>query len=113
MKHNYILGEFERFALQALVRLRNNAYGMTVRREIEEMAGLSVAIGTVYTALERLEERGLVSSRTGGATPERGWRAKRYYRIEAPGLRSLSGVISRMPENRCAGLVPAGVAHAQ
>ena len=88
-KDDYILGEFEQIALLALVRLRNNAYGMTVRREIEERAGRHVSIGAIYTTLERLEQKGLVSSHMGEATPERGGRAKRYYKIEAPGVRAL------------------------
>lgn len=88
-KDDYILGEFEQIALLALVRLRNNAYGMTIRREIEERARRHVSIGAIYTTLERLEQKGLISSRMGEATPERGGRAKRYYKIEAPGVRAL------------------------
>lgn len=97
------LGEFEQLVLWALVRLRDNAYGMTIRQELEERAGRTVAIGAVYTTLERLEEKGLVSSRKGEATPERGGRAKRYYRIEAPGLRAL-GNSRRVLERMWAGL---------
>lgn len=83
------LGEFEQLVLLALVRLQDNAYGMTIRREIAERAGREVAIGAVYATLDRLEEKGFVSSRTGEPTPERGGRAKRYFKIEAPGLTAL------------------------
>lgn len=83
------LGEFEQIVLLALVRLRNNAYGMTIRQEIEARAHRVVSIGAVYTTLERLEEKGLVSSRKGEATAQRGGRAKRYFKIEAPGIRAL------------------------
>jgi len=83
------LGEFEQLVLLALVRLGTNAYGMTIRREIEERAGRSVSIGAVYTTLERLERKGYVGSREGEATPERGGRAKRYFQIEALGQRAL------------------------
>lgn len=90
-KRSHNLSDFERFVLQALVCLRSNAYGMTVRREVEERVGRNVGIGAVYVALECLEKRGLVSSRTGETAPERGGRAKRYYKIEAPGQRVFHG----------------------
>ena len=107
-KRDYILGESERLALQSLVCLRNNAYDMTIRREIEARLGRNVAIGAVYTVLERLEEGGFVSSRKGEATPERGERVKRYYKIEAPGVRALSGEPLRTLEYLNTGLMPVG-----
>ncbi len=78
------LGEFEQVALLALIRLRNNAYGASIRREIAERAGRDVSLGAIYTTLERLERKGFVSSARGAPTPERGGRAKRFYKIEAP-----------------------------
>ncbi|HLQ24959.1 MAG TPA: helix-turn-helix transcriptional regulator [Acidiferrobacterales bacterium] len=101
------LGEFEQIVLLALVRLRNNAYGMTIRQEIEERAGRVVSIGAVYTTLERLEEKGLVSSRKGEATAERGGRAKRYFKIETPGLRALNES-KRIFERMWSGVRPVG-----
>jgi PadR family transcriptional regulator len=86
------LGQFEELVLMALVRLRENAYGVTIRREIADRTDRDVSVGAVYTTLERLERKGYVSSRLGEATPERGGRAKRYFRIEAPGARALSEV---------------------
>ncbi len=83
------LGEFEQYVLAALLRLRGNAYGMTVRREIAERTRRDVAIGAVYATLDRLEKKGFVSSRVGEATPERGGRAKRYFEIEASGKEAL------------------------
>lgn len=83
------LGDFEQMVLLSLMRLGANAYGVTVRREISECAGRNVSIGAVYTTLDRLERRGFVSSREGDPTPERGGRAKRFFRIEAPGIRAL------------------------
>src|SRR5579864_2751968 len=79
------LGEFEQIVLLALLRLRDNAYGMTIRREIEKRTGREVSIGAVYATLDRLEQKGYVSSRQGEATPERGGRAKRFFKIEAAG----------------------------
>jgi DNA-binding PadR family transcriptional regulator len=83
------LGEFEQIVLAALLRLGRNAYGMSVRREIEERTGRRVSIGAVYATLERLEAKGYVSSIAGEPTPERGGRAKRFFRIETDGQRAL------------------------
>lgn len=90
------LGEFEQLVLLALVRLRDNAYGMTIRRELEERAERSVSIGSVYATLDRLEEKGFVSSRPGDATPERGGRAKRYFKVTAAGFVALNEAKQRL-----------------
>ena len=66
------------------------AYGAAVRREILARAGRDVSAGAVFTALERLEARGYVSSSFGEATAARGGKRKRYYRIEPPGVRALA-----------------------
>lgn len=83
------LGEFEQLILLALVRLGADAYGATVRREIEEHAGREVSISAVYTTLERLEQKGLVRSRIGEPTPERGGRRRRHFEMLPLGARSL------------------------
>jgi PadR family transcriptional regulator, regulatory protein PadR len=83
------LGEFEQAVLLAILRLGSSAYGVPIRHDLSERLGRAVSVGATYTALERLEGKGFVSSWTGGATAERGGRAKRFYRIEAPGLRAL------------------------
>ncbi len=80
------LGEFEQLLLFALVHLDDDAYGGRVREVIEARTGRSVSPGAVYTALDRLEQRGLVSSRLGDPTPQRGGKRKRYYRIEPDGV---------------------------
>jgi len=84
------LGEFEVLLLLAVLRLRSQAYGAGVLREIEETTGREVSQGAVYTGLDRLEARGLVSSTVGEPTPERGGRRRRYYRLETRGALSLS-----------------------
>jgi PadR family transcriptional regulator PadR len=89
---NERLGQFEELVLLALVRLGENAYGVTIRREIIERAKRDVSVGALYTTLERLERKGYVSSHFGAPTPERGGRAKRFFNIEAPGLRALNSV---------------------
>lgn len=73
----------------SLMRLNENAYGVPICREIEERSGRGVAVGSVYAALERLEEKGLVSSSVGESTAERGGRAKRYFRATSKGLRTV------------------------
>jgi PadR family transcriptional regulator, regulatory protein PadR len=83
------LGDFELMVLLALMRLGEDAYGVPISREIEEQSGREVALGTVYAALERLEEQRLVTSELGEPTPQRGGRAKRYFRITKRGLREV------------------------
>lgn len=83
------LSEFEHVVLLALARLRDDAYGMAIAQEIEERAGGEVAVGSVYSALDRLERKGYVSAWMGEPTPERGGRAKRFYRLEYGGLMAL------------------------
>ncbi len=100
------LGEFEQVALLALIRLRADAYGTRIRQEIAERTGRDVSLGAIYTTLERLERKGFVSSARGAPTPERGGRAKRFYKIEAPGARALQRSRETM-DRMWEGLVPA------
>ena len=83
-----LLTDFELMTLLATLRVED-AYGVPIAREIEATAGRSVVLGAVYAALDRLEERGLVTSTVGDPTPERGGRARRYFRVTARGLRAL------------------------
>ena len=93
------LGEFEQIVLLAVVRLQQDAYGSTIRREIEERTERSIAIGALYTALDRLERKGYVNSSLSDPTPQRGGRAKRYFRLRPAGaaaLRRSRDIMSRM-----------------
>jgi len=83
------LGEFELMLLLAVVHLGEEAYGVPISRELEENRGRSVSVGSVYAALERLEAKGLIVSDLGDPTPERGGKAKRYFRITKEGLRQV------------------------
>jgi DNA-binding PadR family transcriptional regulator len=83
------LGEFELMVMLAVLRLDNDAYGVTISREIEKNTQREVSIGSVYAALERLGEKGLVTSSLGDPTAERGGRAKRYFRITDNGLKEV------------------------
>src|ERR687889_62857 len=82
-------GGFEALVLMAVLRLGENAYGKTIRQEVEERGGRTAAIGAIYTTLDRLEQKGFVSSWQGEPTPQRGGRAKRYFRVEAAGVAAL------------------------
>ena len=86
------LGEFEHMVLLAALRLGDDAYGMRVRREIEERTDRNVTIGAVYATLDRLAEKGLVRSSLGEATPERGGRAKRCFHVTAQGIAAVNRV---------------------
>ena len=84
-----VLGEFEQLVLMALVRLGDDAYGATVRREIEARTGRQVSISAVYTTLERLEQKGLVQSRIGEPTPQRGGRRRKHFELRPLGARAV------------------------
>jgi PadR family transcriptional regulator PadR len=89
MPKREFLGGFELLVLLALIRLGDEAYGVPISEAIEESSGKDVAIGSVYITLERLESKGLVSSRLGEPTAERGGRAKTYFKVTAKGLRQV------------------------
>ena len=84
------LGHFEHQLLLAVLRLGDEAYGMTIRRELAAHTGREIAVGAIYTALTRLEARGFVQSKLGEPTAERGGKAKRFYRVLAPGRRAVA-----------------------
>lgn len=83
------LGEFEQLVLLAVMRLGEDAYGITVRRELDERAGRSVSLGTVYKTLERLESKGCLTSRTTDPVAERGGRRKKVFQASALGVQAL------------------------
>ena len=84
------LGRSDHLLLLALMRLGDSAYGMTIRRELAERTGREIAVGAIYTALARLEARGYVRSHLGDPTPERGGRAKRFYRVQPAGAKAVA-----------------------
>jgi PadR family transcriptional regulator, regulatory protein PadR len=86
MSKRDFLGEFEHIVILALLRLSGRAYGVTVRREIGTRIGREVSIGAIYATLDRLEDKGYVTSFLGEPTPERGGRSKRFFRVTAKGL---------------------------
>jgi len=87
MPDRELLGPVELMALLAVMRLDEEAYGVTIAREISEATGKDVLLGSIYLTLERLEKKGLLTSWLGEPTAERGGRAKRYFRVTARGVR--------------------------
>lgn len=84
------LGEFEHIIVLAVLRLGEQAYGVSVRQEIEKRTKREVSIGAVYATLDRLARKGYVKSRRGEPTPERGGRSKRFFRVTAKGVAAVS-----------------------
>jgi len=83
------LGEFEALVLMAVLRLGRDAYGMRIHDELENRAKRSCSYGALYTTLDRLEQKGYVSSSIGEPTPERGGRAKKYFKVDNMGKAAL------------------------
>ena len=85
-----LLGAFETTILLALLRLRDKAYGVSIRAEVSERTGREPSLGAIYTTLDRLEKKGLVSSRVSAPTAVRGGRRKRLCRLTPAGERALA-----------------------
>jgi DNA-binding PadR family transcriptional regulator len=90
MKNEDYIGNLELIIMLALIRLDDEAYGVSIAREIRRTVVYEIALGTIYAVLERLEQRRIVSSAVGESTPERGGRAKRYFRVTAKGMRKVN-----------------------
>jgi DNA-binding PadR family transcriptional regulator len=84
-----VLGVFEQAVLVAVVHLQGDGYGRTIHREAEARLGREITASAVYATLDRLEAKGLASSREGESTPERGGRAKRHFSVTPAGVRAL------------------------
>jgi DNA-binding PadR family transcriptional regulator len=100
------LGELEQLVLLALLRLRDDGYGVAVQREIEARAGRAITLGAIYSTLLRLESQGLLASRVGEPSPVRGGRRKKLYDVQPAGreaLRSALGAVRALSH----GLSPA------
>src|SRR6187551_2570888 len=90
MAHPESIGQFEHVVLAAVLALGDSAYGVTIHTKVEELVSpRTVALGAVYATLDRLEDKGLVTSWLSDPTPERGGRSKRHYRLEQDGKRAL------------------------
>jgi len=85
-----LLGSFEQAVLLAVVRLQAGAYGRAILKEVQARLNRDVAPGAVHATLDRLHQKGLLSSKLGSGTPVRAGRARRYYRLLPAGLRALN-----------------------
>jgi PadR family transcriptional regulator len=83
-----MLGEFEYLLITAAAGLGDTAYGAAIREEIAATTGRKCSIGALYTTLDRLEAKGLVNTRMGDATPQRGGRAKRLVQVTPQGVQA-------------------------
>jgi PadR family transcriptional regulator PadR len=83
------IGAFEELVLLAVLGLDGSGYGVSIRDELEAETGETISLGAVYATLDRLERKGLVRSTVGSATPERGGRRKRVFRVSAAGTAAL------------------------
>ena len=83
------LGEFEELFLLTIAALGPEAYGVQIQRDIEARCRRSVSIGALHSTITRLEEKGFLTSWTGGATSERGGRSKRYYEVTNAGKKAV------------------------
>jgi PadR family transcriptional regulator len=85
-----VLGSFEQAVLLGVLRLGDDAYGRAILKEVQRRLERDVAHGAVHATLERLESKGLLRSHLGSGTPIRAGRARRYYRVQAAGIRALN-----------------------
>ena len=88
MPSGYI-GEFEQMVLLAILQLGDEAYGVAVMEELQRRVGREVSRGAMYATLDRLESKGLLDSRVGDPTPQRGGRGKRYVSVTPDGIEAL------------------------
>jgi PadR family transcriptional regulator, regulatory protein PadR len=94
MSSDRSLGEFEQIVLLAVLRLGDEAYGVTILTEIAAKTGRNPAPGALYTTLHRMEDKGLITFRDGSPTPERGGRAKRFVVVTREGRTALASAQS-------------------
>ncbi len=105
------LGEFEQLLMFAVLDLGSDAYGVAVRRRIEDRTGREISPGAVYTAMDRLEKKGFVYSRLDEGIPTRGGRRKKFYTLAPRGARALAEsheTLTRMSEGLLERLAEAG-----
>jgi DNA-binding PadR family transcriptional regulator len=96
MPKGHYLAEFELYVFSALDRLGEDAYGMTIRREIEDRSGRTVSIGAVYATLERMHNKGYVTFRVSDPRPMQGGRSRKYCRLTPLGRRVFADATSML-----------------
>jgi len=83
-------GAFEQAVLITIIRLGDEAYGRAILKDVQQRLERDIAPGAVHVTLDRMEKKGLLSSKLGSGTPVRAGRARRYYRLTPPGVRALN-----------------------
>jgi PadR family transcriptional regulator, regulatory protein PadR len=104
-----VLGELEQVVMLATLRLDGDGYGVSIRQAIRTATGRDLTIGTIHKTLTRLEDKGMIASRLGEATPRRGGRAKRHYELTPTGLKTLRAsvrALRRLAAGLAVGLEP-------
>ena len=83
------LGALELTTLLAVARLKDEAYGLAIRRDLAARTGRDYSVGALYTTLQRLEDKGLLTSRHSEPLPVRGGRSRRHFTLTGAGVRAL------------------------
>jgi PadR family transcriptional regulator PadR len=96
MAKGEFLGEFEIYVMLALAHIGLDAYGVSIRQEIERRTGRDVAIGAVYATLSRLEDKSLVRHELSAPLPVQGGRARKHYQLTPEGERALTHAASML-----------------
>lgn len=107
----YQLGEFEEIVILTVAILNNDAYGVSIKKEIENRLNRSVSVGALQTALKRMEDKGYLKSREGEGTQERAGRPKRYYQVTAFGKKAME--YTRDTRNELWKAIPSMVSNAK
>jgi DNA-binding PadR family transcriptional regulator len=89
MPQQVLIGHFEQLVLTAVLSLGDDAYGVTIHETVVELYGRAISLGAVYATLDRLQDKGYVTSWLSAPTPERGGRSKRHFRLQPDGERAL------------------------
>ena len=90
------LGAFEELVLLVVGSLTNKAYGVAIKEALEEQTGRAPSIGALNSALYRLEDKGYLTSKEGGATTERGGRRKKFYQLSSSGKKALAAAVAML-----------------
>ncbi len=107
----YQLGEFEEIVILTVAILNHDAYGVSIKKEIESRLNRSVSVGALQTALKRMEDKGYLKSREGEGTQERAGRPKRYYQVTAFGKKAME--YTRDTRNELWKAIPSMVSNAK
>jgi DNA-binding PadR family transcriptional regulator len=106
MRRRDYLGHLELMVLLAVWRLKPEAYGISIAKEIEQQCGYSMALAGIYSTLERLQDKGLIKAKRGAPTPTRGGRARTYFDLTAAGLQEAQSTFHALARLAPKGAMP-------